>query len=103
MTYYYDRNGDPMSMLDWTRRFEDNTYKRVAFDQVGDIDISTVWLGLDHNFSGTGSPLIFETIVFGGPPDVDNETQRYATEAEARAGHAAWLERARAAATSGEK
>jgi hypothetical protein len=95
---YYDRDGQPMRLYDWAQRFEDMDYKRVAFDQVDDIDVSTVWLGLDHNFSGDGALLIFETIVFGGPPDVDNETQRYATEEEARAGHAELLERVRSAA-----
>ena len=43
-----------------------------------------MWLGLDHSFLG-GRPVIFETMVFGGPHDGDCE--RYCTEAQAREGH----------------
>jgi hypothetical protein len=35
--------------------------------------LSTVWLGLDHNFSRTGPPLIFETMLFAPR---DKEAQR---------------------------
>lgn len=31
-----------------------------------DVTVSTVFLGLDHNF-GDGPPLLFETMIFGGP------------------------------------
>jgi len=49
------------------------------------VRISTVFLGLDHNFSGTGPPLLYETMIFGGK--YDQHQQRYATKAEALAGH----------------
>lgn len=46
--------------------------------------VSTVFLGIDHNF-GDGAPLLFETMIFGGK---HNEYQRrYATWTEAEAGH----------------
>lgn len=47
--------------------------------------VSTVFLGCDHNWSGEGPPVLFETMVFGGP--LDEEQVRYCTLAEARAGH----------------
>lgn len=47
--------------------------------------VSTVCLGLDHQFSLTGPPLLFETLVFGGP--LDGETDRYSTWSEAEVGH----------------
>lgn len=87
MASYYDRDGNPMTMGQWAERFEDNAYKRVAFDSVGDFEISTVWLGLDHQY-GDGEPLIFETMVFGSSPNEENEMRRYTSEDEARAGHA---------------
>lgn len=93
MANYYDRTGEPMTMHVWAQRFEDLEYKRVASDTVGDFDVSTVWLGIDHRFAGDGAPLIFETIVFGGNELEDNEQRRYATEDEARAGHAEIVER----------
>ena len=63
---------------------------------VGDVlDVSTVFLGLDHNYGSAGPPLLFETMVFqvdltgakhyGG---VANIQERYATWDEAVAGHA---------------
>lgn len=47
--------------------------------------VSTVWLGIDHSFTPDGPPLIFETMVFGGPMDM--YTRRYSTQAQALAGH----------------
>ncbi len=83
---YYDRQGEPIDMIEWGKRLTDLEYKRVAYDELADgtIIVSTVWLGLDHNW-GEGRPLIFETMVFGGPNDQDQ--YRYSTEAEALAGH----------------
>src|SRR5262245_52935340 len=37
----------------------------VRQDELGPFFISTVFLGLDHNWSGRGMPLLFETMVFG--------------------------------------
>lgn len=51
------------------------------------VDVSTVFLGLDHNFAPEGPPLLFETMVFGG--SADQSCWRYATWEEAEAGHAA--------------
>lgn len=47
--------------------------------------VSTVFLGIDHNFSGTGDPILFETMVFGDAYDEDCE--RYATWDDAIKGH----------------
>ena len=38
--------------------------------QLGNITISTVFLGMDHGFNGE-EPVLFETLVFGGPCDGD--------------------------------
>jgi hypothetical protein len=57
---------------------------RVALTTIGQVDISTVFLGLDHNFFG-GKPLLFETMVFGGD---NNEYQnRCSTWEEAESMH----------------
>ena len=86
---YYDRQGRPMGRNEWAAAFQENG---VAKTDVGDVSVSTVWLGLDHGHGG-GPPVIFETMVFGGP--LDGEQERYSTEAEALAGHAAMVERVR--------
>jgi hypothetical protein len=86
---YYDRQGGPISMLQWSLRHQDSGYRVVAQDRLRGWLVSTVWLGLDHGF-GQGPPLIFETMVF--PPDgrlpyEEEYCERYATEKEARDGH----------------
>ena len=58
--------------------------KIVAKDQVGDVLVSTVFLGLDHAFN-EDRPVLFETLVFGGERDQD--MWRYHTWQEAVAGH----------------
>jgi hypothetical protein len=87
-TGYFDRNGFPMTGSDWAAKLEDDSYRRVAFDRVGSLEVSTVWLGLDHAH-GIGPPLIFETMVFdedGGSSG--GYCERYTALAEAMAGHA---------------
>lgn len=92
---YYDRRGNALpniNAVDWS-----DDARRVAFTTLpGGVEVSTVHLGIDHSF-GHGPPLIFETMIFGGT--LDQDTQRYPTEAEAKAGHAEMVERARQAVT----
>jgi hypothetical protein len=71
-------------------------YARVGLDQVGDAKVSTVWLGLNHEFMPGRPPLIFETMIFGG--EYADYCVRYSTEAAAAAGHAAVV----AALTAGQ-
>ena len=98
MAYYYDRQGNEISMDVWARSLNDRSLQRVALNQItADCRVSTVWLGLNHNLFGTGPPLIFETMVFGGPPEIDEKLERYSTEAEAIAGHAQMCARVRQA------
>jgi hypothetical protein len=79
----YDWEGKPINPTQWSILFHDE--RHVGDDQIGEVQISTVWVGLDYNFSGVGPPLIFETMIFGGP--LDQEQWRYSTEQEAREGH----------------
>ena len=52
---------------------------------IGPVFVSTVFLGLDHNWGG-GEPLLFETMIFGGP--LDGEIcLRYPTWDRAESGH----------------
>jgi hypothetical protein len=71
------------SIREWAARFNEGS-KRVAFTTVGDADVSTVFLGLDHSWGG-GPPLLFETMVFGG--QYDEEQWRYSTYDDALEGH----------------
>lgn len=83
--YHFDREGNPLTdLMEWGRLHMDIRYKTVAKAVVGEARVSTVWLGYNYQF-GDGPPLIFETMIFGGPRD--DETWRYPTEDEARVGH----------------
>lgn len=67
----------------WFGRGNDN--RRVAqtiFERK--VNVSTVFLGLDHNF-GDGPPILFETMIFGGP--FSDFQDRYETWEEAEKGH----------------
>jgi hypothetical protein len=39
---------------------------RVDRTMIGDVEVSTVFLPINHNFFGEGPPTLFETMVFGG-------------------------------------
>ncbi len=49
-----------------------------------DIEVSTVFLGIDHSF-GHGPPLLFKTMIFGGSDDC--EQWHYSTYNQALEGH----------------
>ena len=72
--------------VDWVIRLEtaDEVVEQTPVTE--NVMVSTVFLGLDHQF-GKGPPLLFETLVFGGPRDGDQ--WRYSTWDEAEAGHKA--------------
>lgn len=74
----------PAELMEWAEWFGNMDNRRIARTKVGSAEVSTVFLGLNHNW-GDGPPLIFETMVFGGP--LDEECERYSTLDEARRGH----------------
>lgn len=103
---YFDRVGNPIPMGRWGELAQDFNYKCLRKTTVGQVEVSTVWLGLDHRMLW-GPPLIFETMLFEVEPSVsepseffpqsfeyyetvaiDGEDQwRYTTETEALKGH----------------
>ena len=94
----YDRyilqDGKPIvshDLIAWSSWLE-TADRTVARDTIGESKVSTVFLGLDHQF-GSGPPLLFETMVFGGP--LDGEQEHYSTRQQALAGHAEMLRKVR--------
>lgn len=80
-------------VLEWARWFHDAD-RQVARDIIGNLRVSTVFLGLDHNFSLNGPPVLFETMIF--PVDAKGEyirgealdyMERYTTWELALEGH----------------
>lgn len=72
------------------------TDRHIARTVVGPIEVSTVFLGIDHNYSRDpeSPPLLFETMIFGGS-DGDAVYDRYSTWDDAEKGHAKAVEIAR--------
>lgn len=71
-------------LMEWARFHEDITLRRIGRDKVGDVDVSTVFLGSDHNYTG-GPPILFETMVFGG--EHDQWCRRWYTYDQAETAH----------------
>jgi hypothetical protein len=76
----------------WAQWFETSDAERiVAQTTVGDVQISTVFLGIDYNYRPHGAPVLFETMAFllGSRSEIaDLPVLRYATWAMAQRGHA---------------
>lgn len=70
---------------EWSAAFKDRrSHQSLITLEHDQVRVSTVFLGLNHNFYG-GPPLLYETMVFGG--DLDQECRRYHTREEAMKGH----------------
>ncbi len=92
MKYYILENSKPKEVdcLTWAKWFEkvDRVIERT---EVGNVMVSTVFLGLNYNFYQEGPPLLYETLVFGG--NLDGEIDRYETLEQAQNGHVEMVDR----------
>jgi hypothetical protein len=84
----YDRTGE---LIDYNK-FKElicSEYSIIKRDMVGPFLVSTIWLGIDHNFGSVDGkkPIIFETMVFEPPSAHDLHMERYSNEEEAIEGH----------------
>ena len=101
--YVLNDAGEPVREPDLLKaaRWFEAAERHVADDAVGDTRVSTVFLGLDHSFSRGGPPVLWESMIFGGP--LDGTQLRYHTRAEALAGHASLVRSARRAAAGADE
>lgn len=100
--YILDEAGNPVQepdILKWGKWFEKGE-RRVKRTQVGELEVSTVFLATDYQF-GDGEPILYETMTFVAKPvteelagkkrtfhkSVDNYGDRYHTKQEALDGH----------------
>ena len=84
--YCYDKEGKLISWDEYSKLYNQE-YSRVALTEFDDgSSVSTVWLGLNHQWDDDKAPLIFETMIFHSE-DSEELCWRYSTEAEALAGH----------------
>lgn len=98
--YYILVNGKVRAAgyADWAEGFSTSD-RRIDWTDIDEVQISTVFLGLDHATSGP--PLIFETLVMGGAHD--QEMARYSTLGQAKAGHWAMVDKVKASLSRGKE
>lgn len=82
-----DRKVELTTDLATWAKFMESPDRIVARDTINGQDISTVFLGSNHRYSSMedGPPIVFETMIFGGPNDEYQE--RCSTWEEAEAMH----------------
>lgn len=82
---YLDRAGQPMTLRQWAEAFEDTAGRLVARTKIGDAEVVTMWIGIDHDPFAEGGPLIFGSIVrLGGGgfgEEIESSTEEEAFEA----------------------
>lgn len=71
--YILDDSGTPIvedDIIKWARWFEESRDKRIVKQEmIGESKVSTVFLGIDHNWLPNGPAILWETMVFGGKLD----------------------------------
>ena len=93
---YYLLNGTDVvpaeNIFAWNswRAKENRILARTAINSLDEY-VSTVFLGIDHNYNNGDHPILFETMVFGGL--LDGDMQRYSTWADAMRGHNEMVEK----------
>jgi hypothetical protein len=69
-------------LLKWGRWFETADNERIVMKtELEEEQVSTVFLGVDHSFGRKLLPILWETMIFGGPHDQWQE--RYTSRDEA--------------------
>jgi hypothetical protein len=90
-TYWIlDSKGDPIEepdLIKWATWCASGGERILRQDKLDNgVSVSTVFLGVNHNWSERGPPTLWETMIFGGPNDEYQD--RYSSRDEALAGHA---------------
>lgn len=71
--------------LEWARFLENGSNRTLALTKGKGWKVSTVFLGLDHGFGISKAPVLWESMVFGGP--LDGQMRRYDDWERAHTGH----------------
>ena len=99
MYYVLTNRGVPVleeDAIKWCQFIGNGELRKVAKDRVGYMVVSTVFLGIDHNFGGD-TPILWETLVFGEGSMVDEIDRCGGNREQAEAMHAKMLKRVRSA------
>lgn len=91
LTFFIAKDGRGLTSSEAEKLLTDPSYKIIRQQELpkSRLFVSTVWLGVDHNFGfNRGPPIIFETMVFKNKFELsDYAGRRYSTEEEALRGH----------------
>lgn len=97
--FVLDEAGEPVpakSLPGWERAYGDHKKRIVKQEWIENVRVSTVFLGLDHNYGG-GEPILWETMTFSNRKDFEYEMNRCSGSREqAEAMHAKMVERVKA-------
>jgi len=91
--YILNKKGEPEvcnNLMEWAKWFETMYDARIVKkSQVGKREVSTVFLAIDHSFSGDDSipPLLYETMIFPSEEDVDYYQERCSTREQSLEQH----------------
>lgn len=94
MKYYILENKVPVpissgnrmeDVIIWGQFFGNDSNRIIQHHHFGEILVSTIFLGLDHNYFG-GPPLLFETMIFPNE-EFKYYQERYSTWDESMQGH----------------
>lgn len=91
---YYDLDGTECSFDRFAELFGASNQERIirktelATTVGGEtFEVSTVFLGIDHGFDDNRQPVLWETMIFGGPDGFNDAQVRYSSLEEARSRH----------------
>ncbi len=94
MSYYFDQDGNPISLEEWARRFEDFKGRTLVENVTDAGTLITMWLGMVNGL--IDGARLFGTAWVSAPDDggrhVPVELELYDTKQEALAGHARHLQ-----------
>jgi hypothetical protein len=95
-----NKNPYPVGMEEGLKLYDNPEMKIIQQDYVGDIFVSTVFLGFDHRFFSDEEdtkPVLFETMIFGG--EYNQFQKRYTTYEDALVNHNIMLQKVKDSVT----
>lgn len=86
-----EKSNNVKEWAEWYEKASKDGARIVKQEHIGAYYVSTVFLGLDHNFGASGDPILFESMVFSDHSEFDLGQEvdcvRYQTYGEALRGH----------------
>lgn len=88
MWYLENKDGThrECTIEEFVKMYDDHSKRSIGRTQVGNLFVSTVFLGLDHSFGGP-ELLLYETMIFWNGKGTDQYQERYSTRKEAGRRH----------------